>query len=297
LVTAAPVALASPQLEDVEGLVRSNLPLVGHLVREVLGRVPSHVSRDDLISAGMYALTVSASSFDASRGVPFARFAALRIRGAITDELRAMDWASRSVRRKSREVETARASLARTLGRTPTTAEIAQAVGFAPAEVEAVDADVQRASVLSLQAITADGDCDALPHASDSPEGLLLRREQIGYLHDAIAELPERLRTVVTEYFFEQRKLNEVATDLGVTESRVSQLRSEALALLYVGFQAGYERTGPSPEQPVRGRVAAARSAYVASVAARSSLAGRLGATTVLGEPRVGAGPRLRPAI
>jgi RNA polymerase sigma factor for flagellar operon FliA len=288
---------SAPAAADVDELVRAHLPLVGHIVREVLGRVPSHVRRDELISAGMYALTVSAASFEASRGVPFARFAALRIRGGITDELRSMDWASRSVRSKSREVETARAGLTRALGRTPNTAEIAQAVGFEPAEVEAVDADVQRASVLSLQALTVDGDYDTLPAASDSPEGLLLRREQIGYLHDAIAELPERLRTVVTQYFFEQRKMSEIAADLGVTESRISQLRSEALALLYVGFQAGYERSEPAPEQPVRGRAAAARSAYVASVAARSSLAGRLSATTVLGEPRVGAGPNLRPAI
>jgi RNA polymerase sigma factor for flagellar operon FliA len=288
---------SAPAAADVDELIRAHLPLVGHIVRDVLGRVPSHVRRDELISAGMYALTVSAASFDPARGVPFARFAALRIRGGITDELRSMDWASRSVRSKSREVETARTGLTRALGRTPSTAEIAQAVGFEPAEVEAVDADVQRASVLSLQALTADGEYDALPTAADSPEGLLLRREQIGYLHDAIAELPERLRTVVTQYFFEQRKMSEIATDLGVTESRVSQLRSEALALLYVGFQAGYERTESTPEQPGRGRAAAARSAYVASVAARSSLAGRLSATTVLGEPRVGAGPNLRRAI
>ena len=83
---------------EIDELVRENLPLVGHLVREVLGRVPSHVSRDDLISAGMYALAVSASSYDPERGVPFPRFAAIRIRGAITDELRSMDWASRSAR-------------------------------------------------------------------------------------------------------------------------------------------------------------------------------------------------------
>ena len=103
----------------IDDLTRANLALVGHIVRDVMSRIPAHVCRDDLVSAGMYALAVSAASFDESRGVPFARFAAIRIRGALTDELRSMDWASRGVRSKSREVEATRASLLARLGRAP----------------------------------------------------------------------------------------------------------------------------------------------------------------------------------
>src|SRR6195952_404488 len=83
---------------SVETLVRENLALVGHIVRETMTRLPAHIGRDDLTSAGMTALVLSAQGFDESRGVPFARFAAIRIRGALVDELRSMDWASRSVR-------------------------------------------------------------------------------------------------------------------------------------------------------------------------------------------------------
>ena len=274
---------------EVESLVRANLPLVGHIVRGVLTRVPSHVSRDELISAGMYALSVSAASFDPSRGVPFANFAAIRIRGAITDELRTMDWASRAVRSKAREIDTVRSELLRRLGRTPSSDEVAQTLGIAVADLSAVEADVQRASVLSLQALTAEGDTDVLPSAGESPENLLVRREQIGYLRDAIEELPERLRTVIREYFFEQRKMSDIATELGVTESRVSQMRSEALAMLRVGFQATDTPAAPPPHAgSERGR-AAARNAYVKAVATRSTLAGRLGATTLLGESRMAA--------
>ncbi|HVU92063.1 MAG TPA: sigma factor, partial [Jatrophihabitans sp.] len=127
----------------IDQLVRTHLPLVGHIVRETLARVPSYVSRDDLVSAGMYALAVSARSFDPDRGVPFGRFAAIRIRGALTDELRSMDWASRAVRGRARSIESVRSELAATLGRGATRDEVAQALGISPAEVDSADADVQ----------------------------------------------------------------------------------------------------------------------------------------------------------
>ncbi len=272
----------------VDELVRAHLPLVGHLVRELVNRLPAHVNRDDLVSAGMMALVLSAKSFDAARGVPFGRFAAIRIRGALTDELRTMDWASRAVRGKARELETTRNELAARLGRTPRREEVAQAMGVGVADLDAVDSDVARASVLSLQGLTPDDGAELLPTAGDGPENLLLRREQIGYLHDAIGELPERLRTVVEQYFFQQRKMVDIAADLGVTESRVSQLRSEALVLLRAGMRA-QDADGNSavPEAPMTPRKRAnARDAYCAAVAARSTLAGRLEATTLLGEAR-----------
>jgi RNA polymerase sigma factor for flagellar operon FliA len=268
---------------EIDHLVRSHLPLVGHLVREVLGRVPAHVNRDDLISAGMLALVTSAQGYDASRGVPFGRFAAIRIRGGLTDELRTMDWASRAVRGKAREIETVRNGLAATLGRAPGRAEIAQTMGVGVAELDAVDADVQRAAVLSIQGLTEDNGADLLPDADAGPEGLLMRREQLGILRDAIAELPDRLRTVVEEYFFQQRKMTDIAADLGVTESRVSQLRSEALVLLRDGMRAQDSDAPPSGPATSRRR-SHARDAYHAAIAARSSLADRLRATTILGE-------------
>jgi RNA polymerase sigma factor FliA len=279
-VTAA--RLPSPTETSDDALIRAHLPLVGHIVREVLSRVPSHVSRDELMSAGMFAITLSASSFDPARGVPFARFAAIRIRGAITDELRTMDWASRAVRSKAREIDTVRTDLQRRLGHTPSNDEVAQTMGVTSSDVTAADADVQRANVLSLQALTADGSTEVLASVGESPEGLLVRREQLGYLRDGIAMLPDRLRTVITEYFLEQRKMGDIAAELGVTESRISQMRAEALALLHIGFQATDDQLAPA-KKPHRGR-AAAHVTYGTAVTTRSTLAGRLSATTLLGE-------------
>src|SRR6478736_8342224 len=128
------------------------MALVGHIVRETMARVPSHVDRDDLTSAGLAALVQAAHAFDAERGVPFNRYAATRVRGAIVDELRSIDWASRSVRRRSRELEGVRSHLATVLGRAASPAEVAQAAGLTLAEVAANDADVARAQVLSLHA-------------------------------------------------------------------------------------------------------------------------------------------------
>jgi RNA polymerase sigma factor for flagellar operon FliA len=272
----------APTAAEVEELVRTHLALVGHLVREVVNRVPAHVIRDDLVSAGMYALTLSAKGFDPNLGVPFARFASFRIRGALTDELRTMDWASRAVRGKARELNTVRADLTQTIGREPTRNEIAAAMGMSLAEIHCLESDVQRAGLMSLQALPTEVSAAVVPSTAEQPDQLLVRREQIGYLRDAVAELPEKLQFVVEEYFFGHRKMADIAHDLGVTESRVSQLRSEALVLLRSAMAAVDEGTVDAPA-PGRGR-AAAKQAYCAAVAARSSVAGRLAATTLLGE-------------
>ena len=105
--TTAVLTPATPLPSDtvIEERVRSHMALVGHIVRESMGRLPGHVSRDDLTSAGLTALVQAARSYDEERGVPFTRYAATRIRGAILDELRGIDWASRSVRRRARELD------------------------------------------------------------------------------------------------------------------------------------------------------------------------------------------------
>lgn len=286
--TAAAIAAPSSgeTLTDRDGLVTEHLPLVGHLVRELMHRLPTHVNRDDLVSAGTVALVLSARSFDPARGVPFARFAAIRIRGALTDELRTMDWASRAVRSRAREVEAVRATLAARLGRTPERHEVAAEMGVRVEDLDASDADVHRASVLSLQSLTSDENADLLPTVNDGPEGLLIRREQLGMLKDAIAELPDRLRMVVQEYFFAQRKMADIAAQLGVTESRVSQLRSEALVMLRAGLRTGADDEAALPTPSTRGQ-SAARAAYCTAVATRSTLAERLRGTTPLGDVRV----------
>jgi RNA polymerase sigma factor for flagellar operon FliA len=105
---------------EQEELIRQHMPLVGHLVRDMLTRIPNHIHRDDLTSAGLHALVTAARGWDPERGIPFHRFATTRIRGAMMDELRSLDWATRSVRTKARATDTTRQQLTSTLGRTPT---------------------------------------------------------------------------------------------------------------------------------------------------------------------------------
>lgn len=269
-------------------LIESNLPLVGHLVREAMARLPQHINRDDLVSAGMTALVLAAKSFEADKGVPFARFAAIRIRGALLDELRSMDWASRSVRGRSREMEATRIELTTTLGRSPSHEELAAALGISVSELDSINADVQRASVLSIEGFAPETGAAITPDTDRGPEQLLIDREKLGYLHDAIAELPERLAHVVRAYFFEQRQMADIATELGVTESRVSQLRAEALKMLKGGLAGLIDLSdAPAPVEPV-GRAAVKLATYASAVANRGSLASRLSISTPRGEVRPG---------
>src|SRR5689334_12987692 len=173
----------------------------------MLTRLPAHVAREDLVSAGMAALAMAAKNYDPERGTSFGSFATARIRGALLDELRGLDWASRSVRSRARRMETAQQELTARLGRTPTTQEIAEALGVGVDEVKSVGEDVQRAVVLSLQGFAAGAAEDMVPERTPGPEELILHRERIGYLHNAIQALPERLQKVVTAYFFEERPM------------------------------------------------------------------------------------------
>ncbi len=267
----------SPQVPvSQDALVQQTLPLVGHIVRDMLSRVPGHVSRDDLMSAGLMALVQAAQAFDPDRGVSFSGYAATRVRGAIVDELRSLDWASRSVRRRARQVDEARNSLAVTLGRVATDAEVAGALGIGVAELHAHREDLSRAAVVSLQGFE-DGVLDELlPAHGVTPVEVLEQRERIAYLHDGVERLPERLRTVVEGYFFQDRPMAEIAEELGVTESRVSQLRAEAVALLKGALTAALEPDRKAAHERPDGCVARRKESYYASVAAHRSFSARL---------------------
>jgi len=279
----------APSARDIEDVIREHMPMVGHLVRELLNRVPGHVHSDDLSSAGFAALLGAARSFDVTRGIPFHRFAAVRIRGALLDELRGQDWASRSVRARARRAATARQELTAALGRTPSDAEVAEMLGVGVSELASVEDDVQKASLLSLQGFPTGAAEEMVPELSEGPEDLLLKRERLGYLHQAIHALPERLRQVVEESFLQEQPLSEVAARLGVTESRISQLRTEALRLLREGLNnslapelltvaAGGPRTR-------KGCLQRRRSEYFAKVQQQGNLHTRLALTDSHGVP------------
>jgi RNA polymerase sigma factor for flagellar operon FliA len=268
-----------------DDVVRQHMPLVGHLVREMLARVPAHVNRDDLLSAGYAALVAAARGFDEERGVPFARFAATRVRGALLDELRGLDWASRSVRQRARRTDSARQELTAELGRTPTVGEVAGRLGCSVEDIESADDDVQRAVVFSLQGFATAGADDMVTEPSLGPEEMLIRRERIGYLRHAIDSLPERLQAVVTGYFFQERPMAQIAAELGVTESRVSQLRAEALTLLKEGLNTHLDPALAAQNSMKDGCVARRRSAYYEQIATRGTLHSRLAVTNLDGMP------------
>ena len=179
----------------------------------------------------------AANAFDQSLGVPFSGFATLRIRGALLDELRSLDWASRSVRRRARSVDSARADLLSSLGRWPTRAELAAGAGLSIQELNAHERDVAVANIGSLQVLDEGNRVGDFSGRSPEPIDVLLHREEMMYVGDAVRQLPARLQIVIQGYFLEQRPMAELAAELGVTESRVSQMRAQGLSLMRHALQ------------------------------------------------------------
>jgi RNA polymerase sigma factor for flagellar operon FliA len=261
-------------------LVRDHLHLANQAVHELARRLPAHVNRDDLSSAAMLGLAQAARSWAPERGASFERHATTRIRGALLDELRDSDWASRSVRSRARRLQEAGEELTGRLGRTPTRAELAAELGTDTRAVSKLLDDVHRATVLNYESIVADGDAeDLLPSGDHPPDHVLVDRERRAYLSDAVLALPERLRAVVIGYFYQERPMLEIAAELGVTESRVSQLRAEALILLRDGLNAHLDPDHLPAEPRADGRPARRRAAYLAAIAACSDFRARLDAS------------------
>lgn len=269
---------------EVHRLIEEHLPLVRHVVFQVAVHFPRHVDREELATAGALGLVEAARRYDESRGVPFDRFAAQRIRGAILDAVRAADWAPRSVRTLARKLEQVEQQLATKLGRVPNAHEKAEALGMAPDELRRLQDRMFRSVVLALEYEVADDDeeltlVDVLAddHTKE-PSEELESRELHAYLRDAVGLLPERHRLVIVGYFLEGRKSQDLAQLLGVTESRISQLRSEALAMLRDGIEAQYE---PAPVDEPAGRVARRKAGYATAIGGASEWADRLTAVAL----------------
>jgi RNA polymerase sigma factor for flagellar operon FliA len=261
-------------ISEVEALVRDHLALVDREVRQLARRLPAHVDRDDLRSAGTIALVACARSYRGDGS--FAQIACVRVRGALIDHLRGLDWASRSVRTRARELQSVEDGLVSVLSRMPTPAELGQALGVSEREVASWHNDVLRATTVSLQRVTPEVMDLLVRERAPGPEDVVLLRERLGYLRDAIDALPGNLRTVVVRYYLEERSMADIAAELGVGESRVSHIRAEALALLRDGVNAQLDRDLVA--EPASGRAARKREAYFAEVATRGTLRSRLAA-------------------
>jgi RNA polymerase sigma factor for flagellar operon FliA len=289
-VESAPVPTTPVRLSAAEtsAMIERNLPLVQHVLYQVAAHYPRHADREELAQAATLGLVEAAHRYDPSRGVPFERWAAVRVRGAIVDAARALDFAPRSLRAAAREVEEATSALLNKFGRTPTGTELANHLNISGRELAELQGKVHRALVLSLDAPCGeeDGDpltlADGLIETSDiDPSTQIEDREQAAYLRDALELLPDRLQVVVKGYFLEGRTSADLAEELSVTESRVSQMRSEGLALMRAGLQAQFDGSDGlgslSAGQRESSRAAARKAAYSAALATHSSYVGRLG--------------------
>ncbi|MGB3731773.1 sigma-70 family RNA polymerase sigma factor [Microbacterium sp.] len=230
-------------------LIVENLPLVGYLASETHARA-THIPREDLASVGALALVTAADAFDASLGVPFGAYARRRILGAFADEMRSMDWASRGIRRRIKETVAVNDTLAAALGRAPTVAEIATAMATPEQEVIEALADAAR-SVSSLD----DGRELDLVADMPLPEESAVLAERRAVLEHAVAALPERMRLIIRAVYIEERPVKDIAEELGVSHSAVSQQRSEAVRLLRDAMERYFHEDG---EPPVSSRVSAA---------------------------------------
>ena len=248
---------------DRNALVVENLPLVGYLVSEVWAKA-RHLSRDDLASAGAVALITSADAFNPTLGVPFGAFARRRIIGAFADEMRSSDWATRSARRRIKETLAVQDTLAAALGRTPNVNEIADALGVDRDTAAAGLADAAR-TLSALDDTTA----EFLVADTAMPEESLLSTERLVYLRAAIAALPEKMRAIVEQIYFDDRPVKDIAAELGTTHSAVSQMRAEAIRLLRDGLSTHYaDEIETAAAYPPESRIAPARrSAYLARLA------------------------------
>ena len=274
--------------QELSRLIEQNLPLVKHIVFQVAVHFPRHVDRDELARAGALGLVEAARRYDESRGVPFDRFAAQRIRGAILDAVRAADWAPRSVRTLARKLEMVEQRLATELGRVPSPVEMAEALGMTREELARLQDRMFRSVVLALEhEVNEDSDEDLTlvdvltDRSSVEPLEELESRELHAYLRDAVNLLPERHRLVIVGYFLEGRTSQELARFLGVTESRVSQLRSEALQMLKEGIEAQYTGQATADPQQSVGRVARRKATYASAIAEASEWQNRLGLVEV----------------
>ena len=211
-------------------------PMVRRMASQLIGRLPANVELDDLVQAGMSGLFDALTRYETDRGAQVETFATQRVRGAMLDELRGSDWLPRSVRRNQRTIESAIHRAEQRLGRAPAEADIAEELGLPLAEYQRLLDDARGAQLVHLDDYDDDGDegfLDRHVAAPDvDPQEILGDSRFRHALVAAIGKLPERERLVMGMYYEQEMNLKEIGAVLGVTESRISQLHSQAVARL-----------------------------------------------------------------
>jgi RNA polymerase sigma factor FliA len=247
-------------------LVTDNMDLVGHIVAEVSARYPRHVDRTELWNAGALGLVEASRRFDPQSGIPFARYAAIRIR------------------RNIRDIQQAHAGLEEQNGRTPTAAELAAFLGITLGELSRRQAQATTSTLLHLDQHSEADESPLVDRVEETrsdnlPEFALEQREMRGTLVESVRNLPAIQAEVISRYYLEGELLQDIAEDLGLTEARVSQIRSEALMAMRGFFGTQFEGVEQTDESAPGKR---ARAAYIARMAETSTWKSRIEAETLL---------------
>jgi len=238
--------------DERDRILLEQLPQVRYLARRIHERLPRHVPLEDMVHAGVIGLIDALNKFDRSKHVQFGSYAKFRIRGAILDSLREMDWGPRELRRKARRVEEAQRKLSMDLSRAPTEVEVAAELNLELREFQQLLTELDGLEVGSLHLESPwDGKdedlCDYLPNApEDTPFFRCMRSEMKELLARAVSDLPGKEQQVLALYYFEELTMKEVGAVLGIGESRVSQIHSLAVVRLRARLEQLMSTTKPA---------------------------------------------------
>lgn len=254
-----------------EQMLLEHMPVVRFVARKIHERLPQHIELDDLIGAGIVGLIDAFNKFDHRKEVQFRSYAQFRIRGAILDSLRSLDWGTRDMRKKSREIDDAMQRLTQKLNRRPNETEIADELGLPLAQYQRLLGDLKSLEIGSLNEMHTDDSTDEeLDYVQAAPEEdpltRCLKSEMSSRLCAAIAELPAREARVLRLYYVEEMTLKQIGALLGLAESRISQIRAAAVVELRARLQH-------STKIPARNRAVATRARFTGSEIPRHKFA------------------------
>ena len=222
-----------------ERIVLEHTALIRYIVNRIAVRLPSHIDLDDLHNTGVIGLMDAIDKYDPNKNCKFKTYAEFRIKGAILDQLRSLDWVPRSIRQKSRRLEQAYSEVEQRLGRSATENEIADSLGIQLHEFHFLVNQVRGISMVNLDELRAGGDSDQPLYGdifedvkAENPFASLKARELRQAVAECIGALPEKERLVVSLYYYEDLNMKEIGNVLGITESRVCQIHTKAVARL-----------------------------------------------------------------
>ncbi|MFQ5513040.1 MAG: FliA/WhiG family RNA polymerase sigma factor [Myxococcota bacterium] len=223
-----------------EKIVLEHTPLIRYIVNRIAVRLPSHIDLEDLHNTGVIGLMDAIDKYDPEKNCKFKTYAEFRIKGAILDQLRSLDWVPRSIRQKSRRLDQAYSAVEQRLGRSASESEVAHSLGLELEEFHELINQVKGISMVNLDELRAGSDSDQPAFGdifedvkAENPFASLKSRELRQAVADCIGELPEKERLVISLYYYEDLNMKEIGSVLGITESRVCQIHTKAVGRLH----------------------------------------------------------------